>query len=331
MVGRGHGSLGSNSTRTGAPSGVRYDQFSRRAGYEEVLTPTHSGRGRGRGTRVRVSRGRGRGSGPGSSGARPSSNSPVVSAPVRVEIPLTPEIAYEMPENTDEIAQDFDTICDLLHSGQVKISDYLSKKFGFDVSDPKNWPGPPKGANLFHDGCFPNFPTWPKGGNPYQLLPLKRAGCFPFDEYGKLVFTRTELDKWFNSTDFDDELFEIQFRELSHVLQFNGKWTVDLDISQGGSYGTCKIFSNYSAVKQSERIDSNPSLEPDSGFVTVSFDDLSDPMSLDLEYLEPNDFSWEPYDGSGFVQPSENLSEFESSSIIRSQVPDWSIRISLFY
>ena len=328
MVGRGHGSLGSGPSRAGAPSGVQYDRFSRRSGYEEVLTPTHSGRGRGRGTRVHFSRGRGRGSGRGNSDLRSSSNSSAVSVPNEVKSPMTPEIAYEMPGNTDEIAQDFDIICDLLHSGRVKISDYLSKKFGFDVSDPENWPGPPKGANLFHDRCFPTFPTWPKGGNPYELLPLKRAGYFPFDEYGKMVFSRTELNKWFNSTDFDEELFEIQFRELSHVLQFNGKWTVDLNISEGGSYGTCKIFSNYSAVKQSERIDLNPSLEPDSGFVTVSFDDLSDPLSLDLESLEPNDFSWEPYDGSGFVQPNEPLSEFEYSTIIRSQVPDWSVYLS---
>ena len=326
MPGRGHGrSMGSDPPSSRTPRGV--------------LFPGHDGRGdgfnnnfvgSGRGVRVprQTSGGRGRGRGNGSMTPGPV---PITHPSFRSKDDLPQlSIVYELPENSDSLARDFDEISDLIHSGRIKINDYLSKKFGFDVTDPENWPTLPGGANLFHDGCFPKFPTWPKNGNPFELLPLKKRGYFPFDDYGKLVFFESELDKWYNTSFFDEELFEIQFRELTHVLQLNGRWVVDLEASEGESYGTCKILSNYPVEKQLERVGARDLKELDSGFVTESFDDIADPCSFDpkfLDNLEPNDFSWEPRTGSGFVQPNVSMTRYEESTYVRSKVSDWSILI----
>ena len=320
MPGRGHGrAVGLDPPKTGHPLGVN--------------SPHNSSSSSGRGIRPQQRSGTGRGRGRG--------NSPMIPGPVPIthasfrskdHLPQL-SIAYELPENTDVLALDYDETSDLIHSGRVKINDYLSKKFGFDVTDPDNWPGLPKSANLFHDGCFPKFPTWPKNGNPFELLPLKKRGYFPFDDYGKLVFFESELDKWYNTSFWDEELFEIQFRELTHILQLNGRWVVDLQASEGESYGTVKIFSNYPAEKQLERVGARDPTELDSGFVTESFDEIRDPCSFDPEYLdriEPNEYSWEPVDGTGFVQVESIMTPYENSTYVRSKVSDWSIFIFPF-
>ena len=341
MPGRGHGRLmSSGSDHTGTPSGINHASTGRGQGmgrgeyFQRGSTTRDNHRGPGDHTNY-VSTGPGRPrsqrstisgrGGRGRPGNSSSSSQPEASPPSgeSVGTNLKVDFIYEMPDNSGEVAKDFDEVCDLLHSGRVKISDYLSKKFGFDVTDPENWPGVPKGANLFHDGCFPKFPNWPEDGNPFQLLPLKKSGYFPFDNYGKLVFTTKELNTWYNTRFADEELFEIQFRELTHVMQFNGRWSVDLVVSENGSYGTCKIFSNYPAEKQLEWARAKDSVEPDSGFVTESFDSIVDPLVVDVEVLEPNEFSWEPVHGTGFVQAAACLSQFESDSIVRSQVFDW--------
>ena len=333
MPGRGHGrSVGPDPYKTATPLGYggHFRDDDRRANRQST-----SGQGRGRGVQVenRTSGGRGRGRGNGSVGpgnvsvSHPSFRS-------NADLPQL-SLVYELPENSDVLARDFDETSDLIHAGRIRINDYLSKKFGFDVADPENWPEFPKGANLFHDGCVPKFPSWPeKGGNPFELLPLKKRGYFPFDDYGKLMFFQSELDKWYHTSDADEELFEIQFRELTHILQLNGRWVVDLQPSEGESYGTVSIFSNYPAEKQLERVGARDLTELDSGFVTESFDNITDPCVFDPEFLEkldPNEFSWEPYEGTGFVRIQSSMTLYEKSTFVRSKVSDWSIEKISFY
>ena len=349
MPGRGHGRLPSGSAEGDRSPYI--EPWSRRhPDFMDNYNRTHSsGRGRGRGISTNSGRGRGRGRGniaplvnstvsnqlgQRDSNSNDSRTSPKNNAPQPV--PGTSlAYAYEMPSNSDEIAQDFDEICDLMHTGAIKINDYLTHVFGFDPQNPDYWPEPPKGANMYIEGLFPSFPSWPSKGNPFQLLPLRKRGYFPFDLYGERIFRKEDLKKWFDDPNFSEELFEIQFRELLRVLKFNGKWSVECGPSDCGSYGTCKIFSRVPKsddskenrpiveskdVDQSKATGTDKSEEPDSGFCTDSFENIVDPRSIGIHVIEPNDYSWEPKTGSGFVKPDDRLSEYEHSVFLRSQV-----------
>ena len=315
MAGRGHGRLiGDRPNRALVPPGGG-----------RGVRPGDQGQGRGQG------RGRGRVGGP--------NLLDLAQNDLRVESTLT------LPDNDGPIARDYDEVCDELKVCHVTLTEFLMMKHGFDPVEqnersegvrgrmrerianryspaPENF----RFANYFRPGVFPNFPKFPKNGNPFELLPVIKDGIYPFDRYGKMLFSTKVLNKWKTDRTSRGELLQVQISKLIQQQALAGRWDACSVPAEFESYGSLALWRqdrDRGGTNSSKKEDSSSagpsSREPDSGYHSI--EPTEDPWAGRSDALPPNEYSWEDETGTGFVSLSDFIvSQEQFDSYVLTQV-----------
>ena len=254
---------------------------------------------------------------------------------------LKPVSTLVLPSNDDTIARDYDELSDELDYCQINRLEFLWTILGQDKEEQaarstgvrgrlrmrvaRKYPvknGMYARVNYFRPGIFPNFPKFPSGGNPFSILPSTSDGIYPFDQYGRMLFSSNLLQKWKNDPKARAELLEVQIRKLIQMNELDGRLDDCFVSSEFASYGSLTLWAENR--ERGDRIRDTPpkaepnSIEPDSGFVT--FDGPSDPWAGKVDRLSFNEYSWEANEGTGFVRVNEPFSNSERASIILTQV-----------
>ena len=227
--------------------------------------------------------------------------------------------AVERPSNSAPLAKDFDELSDnvrICHINQTEL--YLSLPKGQKEKDEAEFPN---GAvfdcfcsDFLWPGLKPNFPKFPKGKNPFEILPIVQDGIYPFDTYGKLVFNKPTLDRWRKAPRSAD-LLEVQIRKLVQRDKLNGRWDECYVTSEYASFGSLHEW-RFGRFDSNELKPVQPELaEPDSGFselVTFSVD----PLAGDYRSkLADNTSKWKPGTGCGYVTDNGKQVGFLACSI----------------
>lgn len=239
-------------------------------------------------------------------------------------IPLRTKVKKEsktlkLPENEATVARDFDVVCDELEASSIVLSLLLWNEYVEHKNDPVD---PTKyRANFFLSDLRPNFPPFPKNGNPFSLLPTTTSGIFPFDKYGSTLFDSATINRWKNDPKAKHELLEVQIRQLIILYKLDKVPRIYAEQADEGSYGVqTPVFtgdrSNKIGSDQDKKSGSHSkAVEPDSGFYSIEPE--IDPWGGNSDTLPPNEYSWEPVTGSGFV----SLDDFvPNASYVHTQV-----------
>ena len=210
----------------------------------------------------------------------------------------------ELPKNEESVARDFDIVSD-----EVEIScSLLSWMLWDDYVKHKDDPVPRDiKANFFHPTIRPKFPPFTKGNNPFSVLPTTANGIFPFDEYGAILFDKPTIARWQKDPKARAELLEVQIRQLIILYELDRNPPIYSESAEVGSYGaTAPVYTGppVRSMDQDKK-SGTESAEPDSGFVSVEPE--VDPWSGNGDTVPPNEYSWEPRDGSGYVPLSAFL------------------------
>ena len=158
-------------------------------------------------------------------------------------------------------------------------------------------------SNFLWPGLKPNFPNFPKGRNPFDLLPIVRDGLYPFDSYGRMLFDKATFDRW-RANPRSADLLELQIKKLVQMNVLAGRWEqcfVPSEFSNYGSLGEWKFGRD--SPDPPKPVELGPA-EPDSGFSERDFE-RNDPMSGDFFSRMTDEKhrveKWAPGSGNGYV------------------------------
>ena len=167
-------------------------------------------------------------------------------------------------------------------------------------------------SNFLWPGLKPKFPDFPKGRNPFDLLPIVRDGLYPFDSYGRMLFDKATFDRW-RANPKSADLLELQIKKLVQMNVLAGRWEqcfVPSEFSNYGSLGEWKFGRD--SPDPPKPVEREPA-EPDSGFVDGDFV-RNDPMSGDLNsrFIDEKRKieKWAPGSGNGYVVIDDQKVQF---------------------
>ena len=205
-----------------------------------------------------------------------------------------------LPKNEEPVARDFDTVADEIEqschvTSLLLWNDYVQHRN--DPPDPRRYK-----TNFFIPNLRPRFPPLPKNANPFWYLPAIASDIFPFDEYGQKLFDTATLSRWRNEPKAKPELLEVQIRQLIILYELDKDLPIYSEQADIGSYGVETPIYTGLPVQSSDQGEGSgsKSVEPDSGFVSIEPE--IDPWAGNGDLIPPNEYSWEPYDGTGYVQ-----------------------------
>ena len=270
----------------------------------------------------------------------------VLKSPYVLDDGLESKSTLHLPDNDGTNSRDFDTISDELEVCRMNLVEFLWTVHGYDEDEQRERSSGVRGRlrerasrryppvqnayyakiNYFRPNVKPKFPSFPRGRNPFSLLPVKKEGIYPFDQYGRMLFSKKLLEKWLKDPKSSAELLEIQIRKLMQMNELNGRWDECFVVqSEYESYGTLALWRQDrdrgdSSPKRegSPKRDDPPTVEPDSGF--NSLEPQSDPWGGRSDALAPNDYSWEDETGTGYVNLSTFATNEEAATYVLNQV-----------